>query len=178
MQFATHALFNTCNLQHLIILIPEISFNFERFRKYRDPWQPFWISRLPTYSHRRKALIKKPIYRKLLRTPKNLGVRTFPNPVGHFMATGHFRYQAQPTSKNLSTESWPERPKTQGQAPFQTPSGSVPPICMLFGETVLSNVVLLTDLFRQTHFPLFGSIHIYYNSPNDCVLFPVSSSLI
>ena len=41
------------------------------------------------FSHRRSALIKKLILRKLLRLPKNLGVDTFPDPVGHFGA--HWR---------------------------------------------------------------------------------------
>ena len=37
-----------------------------------------------TFSHRRSARIKKLIWRKLLRTPKNLGVHPFPDPVNHF----------------------------------------------------------------------------------------------
>ena len=42
-----------------------------------------------TFSHRRSAWIKKLIQQKLLRTPKNLGVDTFPDPVSHFGA--HWR---------------------------------------------------------------------------------------
>ena len=42
----------------------------------------FWHERAAF--HRRSARIKKLILRKLLRMPKNLGVVTFPEPVGHF----------------------------------------------------------------------------------------------
>ena len=47
---------------------------------------PLFFSSVATFSHRRSARIKKLILRKLLRTPKNLGVDTFPDPVGHFGA--------------------------------------------------------------------------------------------
>ena len=48
---------------------------------------PFFFSSI-TFPHRRNAQIKKLILRKLLRKPKNLGVDTFPDPVGHFEAPG------------------------------------------------------------------------------------------
>ena len=44
----------------------------------------FLVSSVAIYSHRRSAPIKKLIQQKLLRTSKNLGVDTFPDPVGHF----------------------------------------------------------------------------------------------
>ena len=47
---------------------------------------PFFFSSVATFSHRRSARIKKLILRKLLRMPINLGVDTFPDPVGHFGA--------------------------------------------------------------------------------------------
>jgi len=45
----------------------------------------FFIS-IATFSHRRSARIKKLIKQKLIRTLQNLGVDTFPDPVGHFGA--------------------------------------------------------------------------------------------
>ena len=49
-------------------------------------YRPVFFPSVATYSHRRSARIKKLIKRKLLRMPKNLGVDTFPDPVGHFGA--------------------------------------------------------------------------------------------
>ena len=48
--------------------------------------QSFHFSSVATFSHRRSARIKKLIYQKLLRMPKNLGEDTSPDPVGHFGA--------------------------------------------------------------------------------------------
>ena len=45
-----------------------------------------FFSSVATPSHRRSARIKKLIQQKLLRTPKNLGVHTFPDPLCHFGA--------------------------------------------------------------------------------------------
>ena len=45
------------------------------------------------FSHRRSARITKLILQKLRRVPKNLGVNTFQDPVGHFWPPrGHFGF--------------------------------------------------------------------------------------
>ena len=44
------------------------------------------LASVVTFSHRRNALIKKPIQQKSTGAPKNLGVDQFPGPVGHFGA--------------------------------------------------------------------------------------------
>ena len=73
-----------------------------------------------TFSNRRSARIKKLNLLKLLRTPKKLGVNTFPNHLGHFGAPGgHYGFQGYPPfliegvlgSRNLISESCLERPK-------------------------------------------------------------------
>ena len=49
-----------------------------------------------TFSHRQSARIKKLIWQKLTGAPNNLGLDTFPNPVGHFGAPGgHFGYSGR-----------------------------------------------------------------------------------
>ena len=42
---------------------------------------------ITTFSHKRRARIKKLILRKLTKGPKNLRVHPFPDPCGHFGAT-------------------------------------------------------------------------------------------
>ena len=68
-----------------IILFPTVFFP--------PPCFPPIFSSAAIFSHRRSARIKKLILQKMLRMPKNLGVNTFPDPVGHFGAPGdHFGF--------------------------------------------------------------------------------------
>ena len=69
-----------------------------------------------TFSHRRRARIKKLIQRKLLRMPKNLGVYPFPDPVGLLavyvtgVIHGHFvSYHKVGDSWYLNDDSYPCR---------------------------------------------------------------------
>ena len=64
--------------------------SFLFFPVFSPSFSPPFFSRffpsVATFSHRMSARIKKLILRKLLRTPKNLGVDTFPAPLCHFGA--------------------------------------------------------------------------------------------
>ena len=61
--------------------------SFLLFFPFFPPVFPFlFFFSVATFSLRRSARIKKLILRKLLRMPKNLGVDTFPDPVGLFGA--------------------------------------------------------------------------------------------
>ena len=57
-----------------------------RCKRHYFPF-PLPFFSVATFSHRRDAKIKKLILRKLLWIPENLGVDTFPDPIGHFGAS-------------------------------------------------------------------------------------------
>ena len=68
---------------------PSFLFFFPFFFFFSFFFPFFFFFSVATFSHRRSARIKKIILRKLLRTPKNLGI----DPVDHFGAPGgHFGF--------------------------------------------------------------------------------------